>query len=414
MSARSTVPIVVALVGSAAAASNSAARSTDLDRSPASFSAGAAASAAGPFEIVDAEDAAFRLRVGGQVQFRYIANFRDSDDATDDGDFGGGFETRRTKINFSGTTLSKDLSFRIVAAFDRTGDGAFKLEESWLRYKLGDGWSVRAGQFKLPFLREENVSSSAQLAADRSVANEVFNQDFSEAVEFARESEWWRLLAAVSDGFGSRNTAFFSPKEADVALTGRVERRVGDAPWKSYDDLTSFRDSPSGWMVGGAFHWQHMGDTAAFSGGAPATVAESDMISYTVDLSVEGGGWNLFAACVGRWTDAAGVEAWDDFGAVVQGGYFFTERTEGFARWDAVFPDKDRADPHDNFHTLTAGLNHYFIEASHAAKLTIDMQIYLDDQAGSSSVVSAQTGLGMLPSSEDGQIAVRVQMQLLF
>ncbi|MCZ7632018.1 MAG: OprO/OprP family phosphate-selective porin [Phycisphaerales bacterium] len=262
MSARSTVPIVVALVGSAAAASNSAARSTDLDRSPASFSAGAAASAAGPFEIVDAEDAAFRLRVGGQVQFRYIANFRDSDDATDDSDFGGGFETRRTKINFSGTTLSKDLSFRIVAAFDRTGDGAFKLEESWLRYKLGDGWSVRAGQFKLPFLREENVSSSAQLAADRSVANEVFNQDFSEAVEFARESEWWRLLAAVSDGFGSRNTAFFSPKEADVALTGRVERRVGEAPWKSYDDLTSFRDSPSGWMVGGvplAAHGRHGG-----------------------------------------------------------------------------------------------------------------------------------------------------------
>ncbi len=414
MSARSIVPVVVVLVGSTAVASNDAASSVELDRSPALFSAGAAASAAGPFEIVDDEDAAFRLRVGGQVQFRYIANFRDTDDATDDHDFAGGFETRRTKINFSGTTLSKDLSFRIVAAFDRTGDGTFRVEESWLRYKLGDGWSVRAGQFKLPFLREENVSSSAQLAGDRSVSNEVFNQDFSQAVEVARESEWWRVLAAVSDGFASRNTSFFSPKEADVALTGRVDRRIGEAPWKSYDDFTSFRDSPTGWMVGGAFHWQHSGDTAAFSGGAPVAVTEADMISYTLDLSVEGGGWNLFAACVGRWTDAADVEAWNDFGAVVQGGCFFTERTEGFARWDAVFPDDDRGDADDDFHTLTAGLNHYFIEASHAAKLTIDVQVYLDDQTGSSSVVSAQSGLGMLPSSEEGLVAVRVQMQLLF
>lgn len=167
-------------------------------------------------------------------------------------------------------------------------------------------------------------------------------------------------------------------------------------------------------MVGGAFHWQHMGDTAAFSGGVPAAVADTDMVSYTVDLSIEGGGWNAFAAFVGRRIDTEGSSALDDFGAVVQGGYFFTERTEGFARWDAVFPDDDRAADDDDFHTLTAGLNHYFIEASHAAKLTVDVQVYLDDQAGSSSVVSSQSGLGTLPSSESGQIAVRVQMQLLF
>ncbi|MCW5777013.1 MAG: hypothetical protein KIS87_11290 [Phycisphaeraceae bacterium] len=412
MISRPIALVVLALTGSAAAASHETTNALELSRSPASFSR--AALTAPPFEITDDENAAFRLRVGGQVQFRYVANFRDTDDTADDHDYAGGFEARRTKINFSGTTLSKDLSFRVLAAFDRSGDGTFRLEEAWLRYKLGDGWSVRAGQFKLPFLREENVSSTMQLAADRSVANEVFNQDFAQAVEFTRESEWWRVLAAVSDGFASRNTSFFSPKEADVALTGRVERRVGEAPWKSYDDFTSFRDSPTGWMVGGAFHWQHTGDTAAFSGGAPVAVTEADMISYTLDLSVEGGGWNFFAACVGRWTDAAGVKAWDDFGAVVQGGYFFTERTEGFARWDAVFPDKDRAGPHDNFHTLAAGLNHYFIEASHAAKLTIDVQVFLDDQAGSSSVVSPQGGIGMLPSTESGQVAVRVQMQLLF
>lgn len=117
---------------------------------------------------------------------------------------------------------------------------------------------------------------------------------------------------------------------------------------------------------------------------------------------------------MGRHTDTDGSEDFDDFGGVVQGGYFFTERTEGFARWDAVFPDDDRGSESDNFHTLTAGLNHYFIEASHAAKLTVDVQVYLDDQAGSSSIVSSQSGLGMLPSSESGQVAVRVQMQLLF
>ena len=98
----------------------------------------------------------------------------------------------------------------------------------------------------------------------------------------------------------------------------------------------------------------------------------------------------------------------------MQGGVFLTNKTELFARYDIVMPDDGRDSDDDDFSTITAGINHYFVEQSHAAKLTVDVLYFLDAQADSSSVVSRSTGVGLLPDAEDGQIAARVQFQLLF
>lgn len=80
----------------------------------------------------------FRLNVGGQVQFRYIANFGDENNANDDDDFTGGFQNRRTKLSFSGHVVSSDIFYKVNGAFNRSG-GDFSLEDAYVGYKFGNG-----------------------------------------------------------------------------------------------------------------------------------------------------------------------------------------------------------------------------------------------------------------------------------
>lgn len=354
--------------------------------------------------FIASSDNAFRLNIGGQIQFRYNANFRDNSTPSDD-DTTIGFTTRRTKLEFSGH-IYDNWDFKIVGAFSRS-TGAFDLEDAILTYKFDNGLHVSWGQFKLPFLREEFTSSKYQLAADRSVANEVFNQDRTQGVQVSYAADAVRFMAAVSDGFNADLTAFNSAAEADIALTARAEMKFGQAGWKTFSDFTSFRGGKRGGLIGAAVHWQTTGDTN------PSSTTDTDLFTYTVDAGYEGGGWNLYGAFIGRRTETTGSPDFDDFGAVVQGGVFISDQTELFARWDAVFPDDARASGQD-FNTLTFGANHYIIPESHAAKVTVDLQWFLDDQAGSSTIVRPNEGIALIGSSSDDEIALRFQVQLLF
>ena len=150
---------------------------------------------------------------------------------------------------------------------------------------------------------------------------------------------------------------------------------------------------------------------------------------YTADVSVEGDGWNFFAAFFGFSSDYEGLLDLDgdatpdnlsftDMGVVVQGGVFVPDTdVEVFARYDGIFVDEDRAGD-DTFNTLTFGMNWYW--AGHAAKFTLDAQIFLDESLGADGVPLANAAGGLntnksfVGDDDDGQIAVRAQFQLLF
>jgi len=353
--------------------------------------------------FVGSDDGAFKLKAGGMLQFRYVMNFRDEPTDSDD-DLTNGFQARRTRLEFSGNVINKQTTFMVQTDFNRNGGTATVLD-GWVRHEFAEGWALRFGQFKAPLLREELVSGKRMLAADRSITNGVFTQARSQGVQLEYDGDRARVAVAFTDGLNTLNTDFDSSSEADYALTGRVDLRLkGD--WKQFADFTSWRGSDFGAMIGLAGHWQSGGDTGG--------TVDADLLEYTADLSLEGNGWNAFAAFIGRSTDSEASGDFDDFGVVVQGGVFLTNKTELFARYDIVMPDDGRDSDDDDFSTITAGINHYFVEQSHAAKLTVDVLYFLDAQADSSSVVSRSTGVGLLPDAEDGQIAARVQFQLLF
>ena len=128
----------------------------------------------------------FKLALDGLIQTRFVYNYSDDNVGFAIDNHRWGFENPRTKLTFRGHVFSRNTSYLVRGDFARnatdnpndfaeTRGGFFKLQDAWVRQQLNDYWSVRGGQFKLPFNREELVSPAGQLAVERSLINELLN-----------------------------------------------------------------------------------------------------------------------------------------------------------------------------------------------------------------------------------------------
>ena len=351
------------------------------------------------------ESALSDIKTTIQIQARYQYNKRD-DAVLGDNDTTMGFSMRRVKVGIEGK-ITDNISGKVKFAFSRSS-GAAALEDAYGKWKINDDLTLKFGQFKQGLLREENISSSKQLASDRSAVNETFNQDFSQGIEAHFGGDSWRGLVGFTDGFGTDNTAFNSAAEADYALNARVEFLFGDASWSQFKQFTSFRGATQGSMLGLGIAYQSMGNTNP-------TPTETEMTTGTIDYSFLGDGWNFYLAGVWQNSDPAAGVSTDDYGIIAQGGMFVTDQDELFARWDVVMADESNAPADNDFNSLTFGWNHYIIPESHAAKFTLDINYYLDATSDNAIVsTSASGGVNLQASTEDGQIGITAQMQILF
>ncbi|MFN5496126.1 MAG: porin, partial [bacterium] len=138
----------------------------------------------------------FKLNIKGQVQVRWAFNNRDNSGLTGTvpKESNWGFENRRTKLTFTGFVVDPSWIYEIKLVANRTTgtvSGATysannivgSVEEIFIQKDFGNGIAVRAGQFKTPFIREELVSSSSQLAVERSLVNDVFSTKFGQGIQ---------------------------------------------------------------------------------------------------------------------------------------------------------------------------------------------------------------------------------------
>lgn len=348
----------------------------------------------------------FRLNVGGAIQFRYVVSARDDNNAPED-DFSNGFQMNDVRLNFSGT-VHKDWAFNVDLQVQRDG-GAITLFEGYFGHNFANGVGLYAGQVKAPIVREDMTSNFKQLAVDRAPSTDVMRPDIVKAIWLSYAAESWRTWVTFNSGAGTRNTDFNAVNNADYAFSGRVEFLFA-GKWDQFGDFTSPKGSDFGTMLGLAAHYQGPHNTPAFGD------VDVSVFLYTADIGVEGDGWNLFGSIIGRHIDAdsfAGDSEFDDFSFVVQGGVMLTDSWELFARYDGLMLDDERGTAEDFFSFATLGVNKYF--AGHAAKATFDV-VYSFEKT------SDLTGLGLLPNTdqgllgdtEEGEIVLRAQFQLLF
>ncbi|MHC4275270.1 MAG: hypothetical protein ACYSUR_16605, partial [Planctomycetota bacterium] len=94
-------------------------------------------------------------------------------------------------------------------------------------------------------------------------------------------------------------------------------------------------------------------------------------------------------------------------GVVVQGGYYLTDKWEGYARYE--WGDNDLPGT-DDLSVVTAGANYYI--HGDTVKWTTDIGVALDRVAATWR--SGDAGWRGDSPDEDGQVVFRSQLQLLF
>ena len=385
-------------------------------------------------------DGRFLLELDALVQFRNIQNFQD----VQSDEWRGGFEISRTELTMRGHIYNKDLTYLVRADVTRNEPGLVTglwfLKDAWVRYHMNDDWSVRFGQFKLPFSREELVAPEYQLAVERSLINENTNLGRTQGVEITWATDHWRFSGAIGDGatdnFGGfnlvepggapLNSAALVP-DTEWAMTGRGEMKLAGT-WEQFEDFTSRRGDPFGLLLGVGGHWQR-GEHGIIS---PGVDAQETWWSVTADISAEFGGANLFAAGTYQYIEGGDLgntnrpqSEIEMYALMIQGGWFMTDNVEIFARleWAQVItnirqisrqrrrrPPRFRNVAFDSLTTLTAGVNWYI--HGHDSKLTVDFG-YTFGEVGAP-FDSDLAGWRTDPDGSTGQMVLRTQYQLRF
>jgi phosphate-selective porin len=443
------------------------------------------------------QDGSFSLMMSGQLQTRWVMNHnsgRTGDDANNS-ENEWGFQVRRAKVRFQGNVIDPSWTYQVNGAFEGTGDqfggsfagnvptgnlgvdvaasgtynggtqgfsdggGAFVFQEAFIAKELENGLTLTFGQFKSPWLREELVDSSQQLAVERSVVNEFFQQDRSVGIMASYATDSWNVAASYNNGqataIGTSSTRYsdFTNNPTDWSFSGRFEYKFsGD--WSDFDSFTSAPGDEEAIMVGVAFMGQKYGENAgALTGsgdytvtvpGAPPTVTpgtwslSQDLDGTTVwgltaDISAKFSGFSIFAAyiwqtydpdgttrftdntgAIGSFTvDAGDVDSYDPWGFVAQAGYSLNDQWEIFGRYSdgnvgdnfGFLVNADSGNPS----ILTLGAN-YFVNDN--VKFTVDWGINFAEQMNFAASNPASNG--WTSSDESDQWVLRAQLQLLF
>jgi hypothetical protein len=344
--------------------------------------------------FIRSADGNFMLSPSFEIQIRNLTNYETGGDSIENG-----FEIRRMKFRFEGHALTPNLTYAFQWA-TISSTGTPRLEDAWVRYQFEPGWFVRGGQFKDPLVHEQAVSGRRLLAADRTLLTLALtgsSENYTQGVTllYDRDKQPWRAEVGFTDGGNSDDTTWRDAPAngTNFGVVGRVEYFArGDR--KAYEDFTALNTK---------------NDLLVFGGGADATQgASGTTYLHTLDMQYENThGCSGYAAFLGRYTDASDGSAYD-WGFVLQGGYLFRPRWEGFARYDFLkFEDEvefANGATEDLFHEFTVGVNYYI--HGHSAKFTVDGS-YLPNGSPSN-----QIGLGIL-SGDDAQFNLRGQFQLL-
>lgn len=267
-------------------------------------------------------------------------------------------------------TQSTEVSTGNVRPSD-SGSGQFTLLDAWTRFDLDSQWSFRAGQFRLPFSREELVDWQYQLATQRSVISYSMGVWYSQGIELGYADDFFRAQFAFSNG-GQDNIGGqlklnggsdglnqdWLDGDGSWAFTGRMEFKPYGS-WEQFKQFTSPGSNPFGMLFGFGINYQ---ETQADFGTAPSNPAQqgtNNRFDLTVDASFDFGGLSVFAAgyysyneshatyVQGGGDPSAGnpfpplgvptyfdTGSWTKWGVVLQSGFYIDPKVELFARYE--------------------------------------------------------------------------------
>ena len=358
--------------------------------------------------FLSSPDGNYKLKVGGLIQVRWIWN--NAKDIANEAQNVWGFENARTQLNFSGNIVDPSWTFRVRGEFMNGNGGNMNLQYAYLQKAMDNGLSIRAGQFKAPWMQENLVEDGYQLAVDRSLLATAFGQGYSTGIQVGYSTDAFRIhgyygngMAVYAQGGGSQNTTW-DQNNTNYSFAGRGEYKIAGT-WDQFDDSSSFRGEDFGAMVGFSGMAQRYNSPAAANG--------TKSYGITGDVTVDFGGASLFASAVWQNMETPNGTKRNPWGMNVQGGYFVTDEIELFGRYEYIRYDVD-ATANDNniYNGFTLGANYFF--AKEACKFTVDWSMNLNGFGGGATGSQAVNAQGWRNSTEKNQWVLRAQLQLMF
>jgi len=357
--------------------------------------------------MIGSTDGNFSLKLNGQMQIRWIYNRQEdspgngADNSADDNRQG--FENARTRLVFTGNVMNPQWTYKIQGNFGRDGgDGSFALEDAWVNYTMDNGFNVMVGQMKVPFNREWTVDEMEQLAVERSLVSYSFGATYTQGLAVGYTADAWRVVGAWSDGNNLANTGW-EDYTTEYAISARGEW-LAMGNWDQFKSFSSAPGSEQGLLVGAGLHYQNQ----EFGTTSPND-DEFNTFLYTIDAQYAADGWNAFGAFYGARTDSDATDGNSPIGFVIQGGFYFTDTIEAYARYEYADFD-DLADT--KMSIITVGMNAHY---SNNIKATVDLGYALDAIPSIGlDPANGQTGWRLDNADEDGQWVIRTQLQLTF
>lgn len=376
-------------------------------------------------------DGNFSLTINGHAQTRFVYNDKGDPPPPEGGsplpaDIDSdrwGFEMKRTRLSFGGYVMDPSWQYYIRGGFGSgdsqwdedplsttpwvvvgpTGNpdmGKFSLLEAFITKDMGNGMSWVFGQYKLPFLTEQiHDGGPQQLGAERSLLAYSYGKGRTQGIMLNYVGDNWRWSGAFSDGHNLGNTRWDNVG-TEFAFTAAFDYLFNGSFDQFDDGFHSRPGSQAGQMLHVALHYEEGEDDE------PEFGEEYDILELTADIQVEYDGWSAFFALMYEdWSSGSSSD--DRWGFVAQAEYFFNDNTAVFGRWE--YDDGWNGEP--DFSILTFGVNKFYGDHVRA---TVDLLYALDPVENFYGSHLAMVGLRPDQGGEDGQIALRGQLELTF
>ncbi len=252
--------------------------------------------------VIESADGRFMMAPRLRVQMRYQF---DADGRDDDVEFSHVYQIRRARLQFKSHVFNKHNKMKAEFAFSprdlsqgADGPGRTPLLSWYAEFDYLRDFTIRMGQYKIPYSRQRVVSSGDLELVDRSLAQGEFNHDRDIGIDFRSKDVGGlggrlRYYAGVYMGegrdFGDRNAT----KDFKLHYLGRIEvLPMGD--FKDYKEADIERNMTPKLSLGMAYayHDDSQGLRGVL-GGTPDDEGTTDYHSMTADYMFK---WKGFSS----------------------------------------------------------------------------------------------------------------------
>jgi phosphate-selective porin OprO and OprP len=252
------------------------------------------------------------LSVSPLIQGRFEAT-RGPDETTTE------FNFRRAWLDTRGQLFNPDLTFRLQPDFS---SGELSMRDAWVEYAVTEAWSVRMGQYTVPFALARDIGGPNRLLTELSHAANQFQvpqgRDTGVTLLGSFAEGRWSVDMGVFDGRGRLDRRDNRPATSGHLFSARAAHAlVGTIP---SHNATLGRAVPSTLAVGGGLQAANRNHLRDWSLGLADDIAErrADWLALTIDVMFKQGRTAISGALFERQVSPDSLSGYRDRGGEVE------------------------------------------------------------------------------------------------